>query len=200
MIYGYARVSTATQGRDGNSLEDQVAALEKYGCQQIVKEAFTGKTMDRPQFLSLLEELQEGDTLVVCKLDRFARTAIEGVQVVRELFERGIRVHILNMGLVENTLTGIKIFGSYLRDVRIHIQSLGNCVEVLFVGSERLVFHTSCGSRSEVKSENLRKFCFRCFSFIFRTFWYDFMIGTPWLDRLNFSEIRSIQEVQLWLE
>ena len=106
VIYGYARVSTATQGRDGNSLEDQVSAWEKYGCQKIVQEAFTGKTMDRPKFLRLLEELQEGDTLVVCKLDRFARTAIEGVQVVRELFERGIRVHILNMGLVENTLTG----------------------------------------------------------------------------------------------
>lgn len=40
------------------------------------------------------------------KLDRFARTAIEGVQTVRELFERGVRVHILNMGLIENTLTG----------------------------------------------------------------------------------------------
>ena len=106
MIYGYARVSTATQGRDGNSLEDQVAALEKYGCQKIVQEAFTGKTMERPKFLRLLEELQEGDTLVVCKLDRFARTAIEGVQTVRELFERGVRVHILNMGLIENTLTG----------------------------------------------------------------------------------------------
>ena len=106
MIYGYARVSTATQGRDGNSLEDQVAALERYGCQEIVTETFTGKTMERPKFLALLERLQEGDTLVVCKLDRFARTAIEGVQVVRELFERGIRVHILNMGLVENTLTG----------------------------------------------------------------------------------------------
>ena len=106
MIYGYARVSTATQGREGNSLEDQVAALEKYGCQEIVQEAFTGKTMERPKFLRLLEVLQEGDTLVVCKLDRFARTAIEGVQVVRELFEKGIRVHILNMGLVENTLTG----------------------------------------------------------------------------------------------
>jgi len=106
MIYGYARVSTATQGRDGNSLEDQVAALEKYGCHEIVKEAFTGKTMERPKFQRLLEVLQEGDTLVVCKLDRFARTAIEGVQTVRELFERGIRVHILNMGLVENTLTG----------------------------------------------------------------------------------------------
>ena len=106
MIYGYARVSTATQGRDGNSLEEQVAALEKYGCGEIVKEAFSGKTMERPKFQSLLERLQEGDTLVVCKLDRFARTAIEGVQTVRELFERGIKVHILNMGLIENTLTG----------------------------------------------------------------------------------------------
>lgn len=106
MIYGYARVSTIGQSKDGNSLEDQVAALEKYGCQEIVKEAFTGKTMERPEFLRLLEILREGDTLVVCKLDRFARTAIEGVQTVRELFDRGIRVHILNMGLIENTLTG----------------------------------------------------------------------------------------------
>ena len=43
---------------------------------------------------------------MVCKLDRFARTAIEGVRTVRELFERGVRAHILNMGLIENTLTG----------------------------------------------------------------------------------------------
>lgn len=40
------------------------------------------------------------------QLDRFARTAIEGVQTVRELFDRGVKVHILNMGLIENTLTG----------------------------------------------------------------------------------------------
>ena len=44
MIFGYARVSTASQGRDGNSLEDQVVALEKYGCQKIIKEAFTRAT------------------------------------------------------------------------------------------------------------------------------------------------------------
>lgn len=106
MIYGYARVSTVSQGRDGNSLEDQVAALRSYGCKEIIEEAFSGKTMDRPQFRKLMEELKEGDTLVVCKLDRFARTAIEGVQTVRSLFERGVRVHILNMGLIENTLTG----------------------------------------------------------------------------------------------
>lgn len=106
MIYGYARVSTATQGRDGNSLEEQEAALTKYGCQQIITEAFTGKTMERPKFQALLDSLGEGDTLVVCKLDRFARTAIDGVQTVRELFNRGVKVHILNMGLIENTLTG----------------------------------------------------------------------------------------------
>ena len=134
MIYGYARVSTATQGRDGNSLEDQVAALEKYGCQKIIKEAFTGKTMDRPKFLRLLETLQEGDTLVVCKLDRFARTAIEGVQTVRELFERGVRVHILNMGLVENTLTGNLIltvmlaFAEYERGMIVERTQTGKAV------------------------------------------------------------------------
>ncbi len=106
MIYGYARVSTAGQCMSGNSLEDQTKALQNYGCQEIITEAFSGKTMDRPQFQKLYKQLQPGDTLVVCKLDRFARTAIEGVQTVRELFERGVRVHILNMGLVENTLTG----------------------------------------------------------------------------------------------
>ena len=106
MLYGYARVSTAGQSINGNSLEDQVKALEAYGCQEIITEAFTGKTMERPRFSALFQKLQPGDTFVVCKLDRFARTAIEGVSTVRELFERGVRVHILNMGLIENTLTG----------------------------------------------------------------------------------------------
>ena len=106
MIYGYARVSTAGQLRDGNSLEEQIAALKQYGCQEIISESFTGKTMQRPEFQVLLERLEVGDTLVVTKLDRFARTAIDGVETVRMLFDRGVRVHILNMGLVENTLTG----------------------------------------------------------------------------------------------
>ena len=134
MIFGYARVSTASQGREGNSLEDQVAALEKYGCHKIIKEAFTGKTMERPKFLRLLETLQEGDTLVVCKLDRFARTAIEGVQTVRELFERGVRVHILNMGLIENTLTGNLIltvmlaFAEYERGMIVERTQTGKAV------------------------------------------------------------------------
>ena len=106
MIWGYARVSTLMQEKNGNSLEEQVSALTSYGCQEIVQEAYSGKTMDRPAFQNLLAKLTAQDTLVVTKLDRFARTAIEGVQTVRNLFDRGVRVHILNMGLIENTLTG----------------------------------------------------------------------------------------------
>ena len=134
MIYGYARVSTAAQCRDGNSLEDQVAALQSYGCHQIIEEAFSGKTMERPKFQKLLEKLQEGDTLIVCKLDRFARTAIEGVQTVRGLFDRGIRVHILNMGLIENTLTGNLIltvmlaFAEYERGMIVERTQTGKAV------------------------------------------------------------------------
>jgi DNA invertase Pin-like site-specific DNA recombinase len=137
MIYGYARVSTSTQGRDGNSLEDQVAALEKYGCQKIIEEAFSGKTMERPKLQRLLKTLKEGDTLVVCKLDRFARTAIEGVQTVRELFDKGIRVHILNMGLIENTLTGNLIltvmlaFAEYERGMIVERTQTGKAVAKL---------------------------------------------------------------------
>lgn len=106
MIYGYARVSTATQGREGNSLEEQKNALIMQGCEVIVTESYTGKTMARPKFQMLLTQLRSHDTLVVCKLDRFARTTIEGVQTVKELFARGVRVHILNMGVIEDTLTG----------------------------------------------------------------------------------------------
>ena len=134
MIYGYARVSTLTQGRDGNSLEEQVSALTAYGCQEIVQEAFTGKTMERPAFQSLLSKLTAQDTLVGTKLDRFARTAIDGVQTVRNLFERGVRVHILNMGLIENTLTGNLIltvmlaFAEYERGMIVERTQLGKSI------------------------------------------------------------------------
>ena len=134
MIYGYARVSTTGQSKDGNSLEDQTHALQQYGCQEIITEAFTGKTMERPQFQQLLKKLLPGDSLVVTKLDRFARTAIDGVATVRSLFDRGIRVHILNMGLVENTLTGNLIltvmlaFAEYERGMIVERTQTGKAV------------------------------------------------------------------------
>ena len=105
---GYGRVSSKGQQRDGNSLDDQKNKLLEAGCaeEDIVLEAFTGATMDRPGFTKVLESLVPGDTLVVTKLDRFARTAADGVKVIKELMAQGINVHVLNMGLVEDTPTG----------------------------------------------------------------------------------------------
>ncbi len=122
MRYGYARVSTKTQERDGNSLESQVDSLRAAGCDKVIKEAYTGTKMDRPKFTKLLDKLQAGDTLVVCKLDRFARTAREGLEVVENLMARGVSVHILNMGLIEDTpmgrvvLTVMLAFAQFERD------------------------------------------------------------------------------------
>ena len=70
MIYGYARVSTAGQSINGNSLEEQTAALRQYGCQHIVTEAFTGKTMERPKFAQLLRRLQKTVMLLKNRLHR----------------------------------------------------------------------------------------------------------------------------------
>lgn len=105
-----------------------------YGCQEIVTEVFSRKAMERPAFSRFFQKLQLGDTLVVTKLDRFARTAIEGVSTVRALFERGVRVHILNMGLVENTLTGNLIltvmlaFAEYERGMIVERTQAGKAV------------------------------------------------------------------------
>ncbi|MBE2909468.1 recombinase family protein [Anoxybacillus flavithermus] len=101
MKYGYARVSTV-----GQDLEAQIQMLRAEGCEKIYSEKFTGTKKDRPKFQKLLSELNEGDTLVVTKLDRFARSAVDAIEIIRGLFDRGIKVHVLNMGLVENTPTG----------------------------------------------------------------------------------------------
>ena len=122
MRYGYGRVSTKGQQRDGNSLADQEIKLQEAGCDEVILETYTGTKMDRPKFTKLLEKLVSGDTLVVCKLDRFARTAREGLEVVENLMARGIKVHILNMGLIEDTpmgrviLTVMLAFAQFERD------------------------------------------------------------------------------------
>lgn len=105
MKYGYARVSTM-----GQDLNAQLDVLQREGCEKIFSEKFTGTKADRPQFQELLKTLETGDALVVTKLDRFARSTSEALQIVKELFERGVKVHVLNMGLIENTPTGRLIF------------------------------------------------------------------------------------------
>lgn len=106
MIYGYARVSTKTQ-LEGNGLQAQIQEiLEKYEGAKIFEEQFTGTKSDRPILNNLLKELKEGDTLVVTKLDRLARNTVEGIQIIENLFTKGVAVHVLNVGLLENTTMG----------------------------------------------------------------------------------------------
>jgi DNA invertase Pin-like site-specific DNA recombinase len=105
MKIGYARVSSL-----GQDLEAQLQALHNEGCDKIYQEKFTGTKADRPQFQELLSVLNEGDTLVVTKLDRFARSTVDAIQTIKSLFDKGVKVHILNMGLVEDTPTGRLIF------------------------------------------------------------------------------------------
>ena len=103
MIRGYARVSTKGQAREGNSLENQEKTLKEHGAEIIYSDSITGKNLERPQLQKLLSELQEGDTLIVTKLDRIARSLTKGSELVNELIDSGIRVHILNIGLMDNT-------------------------------------------------------------------------------------------------
>ena len=65
MRYGYARVYTKGQQREGNSLQDQEQKLRAAGAEEIYSDSFTGTTMDRPQFSALLSRLQAGDELMV---------------------------------------------------------------------------------------------------------------------------------------
>lgn len=106
MIYGYARVSTQTQKKDGNSLEGQVQRLKEHGAEKIYQDAFTGTKTHRPQLDILLNEIQSGDTLLVTKLDRIARSSSEGAALISALLDKGIIVHVLNMGIIDNTPTG----------------------------------------------------------------------------------------------
>jgi len=103
MIRGYARVSTKGQARDGNSLENQEKILKEHGAEIIYSDSVTGKNLERPELQKLLLDLQDSDTLIVTKLDRIARSLSQGSELVNKLIDSGIRIHILNIGVMDNT-------------------------------------------------------------------------------------------------
>lgn len=133
MIYGYMRVSTAGQVK-GNSLEEQKRVLEANGATVIYQDTFTGTKAARPNFTILLSKLQEDDILVVTKLDRFARNTVEGINMVHDLLKRGVKVNILNMGMVDNTPTGKLIltvmlgFAEFERDMIVQRTQEGKAI------------------------------------------------------------------------
>ena len=103
MIYGYARVSTKRQAKDGNSLEAQEKLLKDNGATKIYYDAFTGTKVDRPELNKLVGMLQEGDVLIVSKLDRLGRSLSKTSELITELIEKGVTINILNLGVLSNS-------------------------------------------------------------------------------------------------
>lgn len=134
MNFGYARVSTKGQAKDGNSLEQQENILRENGASEIFKDSFTGTKLERPELDKLLARLSEGDTLIVTKLDRIARSMSQGSELITSLIERGVRVNILNIGIMDNTPSSRLIrniffaFAEFERDMIIERTQEGKAV------------------------------------------------------------------------
>jgi DNA invertase Pin-like site-specific DNA recombinase len=84
MIVGYARVST-----DGQTLDSQQAALVDAGCEKVFSEKISGAITDRPALAKAIAALADGDTLVVCKLDRLARSTRDLLNTLATVGEAG---------------------------------------------------------------------------------------------------------------
>ena len=106
MVFGYARVSTNSQARDGNSLDAQIQALKQAGAVKIFSDVFSGSKNARPQLDKLLKVIQSGDKLIITKLDRIARSVIHGIQLIECLNNKGVIIDVLNMGIIDDSPTG----------------------------------------------------------------------------------------------
>lgn len=134
MVYGYERVSTKGQARDGNSLEAQERLLREAGATKIFYESYTGTKKHRPELDKLLSIIGEGDTLVVTKLDRMARSAVDGCTIIETLLNKGVTVNILNLGTMDNSPTGKLIrtiffaFAEFERDMIVQRTQEGKAI------------------------------------------------------------------------
>jgi len=105
-LIGYARVSSV-----GQSLDVQIEKLNEHGCHNIYKEKKSGTSTDnRPQLNSCLDFLREGDTLVITKLDRLARSTLDLAKIVDDLERGGIGFVVLDQNIDTTTLTGKLLF------------------------------------------------------------------------------------------
>ena len=102
MKFGYIRVSTRKQARDGNSLEAQREALTAAGAEKIYTDTFTGTKMERPEWDKLRAQLRRGDVLIVTRLDRLARSVSQASGLITDMIDEGVTIHVLNLGVLSN--------------------------------------------------------------------------------------------------
>jgi DNA invertase Pin-like site-specific DNA recombinase len=105
MKIGYARVSTQDQ-----SLDLQMDALQKFGCEKVYSEKVSGMKDDRHKLLELIEYAREGDILVVYKLDRLGRSTKKLIELTEELERRGIELVSIRDSIDTTTAVGKAMF------------------------------------------------------------------------------------------
>jgi DNA invertase Pin-like site-specific DNA recombinase/predicted nucleotidyltransferase len=97
-IFGYARVST-----EGQTLDAQLDALKAAGCTQIFCEKISGANADRPELTRLLAQIGDGDTMIVSRLDRLARSTRDLLNILDALATRGARFRSLSDAWADTT-------------------------------------------------------------------------------------------------
>ena len=105
MRYGYARVSTIEQNTGL-----QIDALEKSGVDFLFQEQKSGKSLKRPELIALLTKIKPGDTVVVYKLDRVARSLADLLRVTERIHETGARLESLTEHLDTRSAAGRVVF------------------------------------------------------------------------------------------
>ena len=128
MLVGYARTSTTQQKY---SLEAQIESLNAAGCEKIFSEQVSAVSSDRDEFEAALEFVREGDVLVVCKLDRFARSIRDLTKQIDRLQAKKVSLKILDIALDSSTSTGklmLNLLGSiaeFERELLLERQAAG---------------------------------------------------------------------------
>jgi DNA invertase Pin-like site-specific DNA recombinase len=105
MLVGYARVSTQEQ-----NLDLQLDALKEAGCEKLFTEKASGAQRDRPELSAALDYMRRGDTLVVWKLDRLARSLKQLIETIDRLETHGIGFKSLTEAIDTTTPGGRLIF------------------------------------------------------------------------------------------
>ena len=105
MLIGYARVSTMDQNP-----ALQMDALHIAGCEKIFVEKASGSHRDRPELKAALDYLRDGDTLVVWKLSRLARSLTQVLKTANDIAERGIALKVITQNIDTNTPEGRLFF------------------------------------------------------------------------------------------
>lgn len=118
-VFGYGRVSTGQQTTENQRLELEQAGYRIEPDYWYADEGVSGKVAasQRPAFKRMLGQIRKGETLVVSKLDRLGRDAIDVLQTVRQLGERGIKVIVLQLGATDLASPAGKLLLSMLAAV-----------------------------------------------------------------------------------